>query len=128
MFDLDHFKQLNDTHGHDAGDTVLRAVAETLQQTVRNPDIAGRYGGEEFMVLLINTDLAKAKLFGNRLRERIGEQEYQFADGAPMAVTCSIGLAQYKPAEEDAPALVCRADKAMYDAKKQGRNQVCSLD
>lgn len=128
MFDLDHFKQLNDTHGHDAGDTVLRAVAETLQQTVRSPDIAGRYGGEEFMVLLINTDLAKAKLFGNRLRERIGEREYSFTGGAPMAVTCSIGLAQYKPAEEDAPALVSRADKAMYDAKKQGRNQVCCLD
>jgi two-component system cell cycle response regulator len=127
MFDLDHFKRLNDSHGHEAGDTVLRAVARTLQQTVRSPDIAGRYGGEEFMVLLINTDLHKAELFGNRLREKIGEREFRFAGAKPLVVTCSIGLSEYALGEQDAAALISLADKAMYAAKRHGRNQVCTL-
>ncbi len=127
MFDLDHFKQLNDCHGHEAGDTVLRSVARTLQQTVRSPDIAGRYGGEEFMILLINTDLHKAELFSNRLREKIGEQEFHFPGTRSLVVTCSIGLSEYKPAEQDSAALISHTDKAMYNAKRHGRNQVCSL-
>ena len=127
LFDLDHFKRLNDKHGHDAGDTVLRNVSRTLMQTVRSPDIAGRYGGEEFVVLLINTDLPMAELFGNRLRERIGEHEYHFDGSKPLSVTCSIGLAQYQGGEQDSAALIGLADKAMYKAKHRGRNQVCSL-
>ena len=127
LFDLDHFKQLNDCHGHDAGDTVLRAVARTLQQTVRSPDIAGRYGGEEFMILLINTDLRKAELFANRLRENIGARTYHFPGAQPLTVTCSIGLTQYSPDEQDSAALIAHADKAMYIAKRRGRNQVCCL-
>lgn len=125
LFDLDHFKRLNDCHGHEAGDTVLKAVAKTLQHTVRNPDIAGRYGGEEFMVLLINTDLHKAEIFANRLREAIGAREFHFPGARPIVVTCSIGLAQYNPAEHDSAALIAQADKAMYQAKHHGRNQVC---
>ncbi|MBL7645402.1 MAG: diguanylate cyclase [Candidatus Hydrogenedentes bacterium] len=127
MFDLDHFKQLNDCHGHEAGDTVLRSVARTLQHTVRSPDIAGRYGGEEFMILLINTDIHKAELFSNRLRERIGEQEFHFPGVRSLVVTCSIGLSQYKPGEQDSAALISHTDKAMYNAKRHGRNQVCCL-
>lgn len=127
LFDLDHFKRLNDSHGHDAGDTVLRDVARTLKQTVRSPDIAGRYGGEEFMVLLINTDLHKAELFGNRLREKIGDREYRFDGAKPLSITCSIGLAQYHASEQDSAALIRQADKAMYHAKHHGRNQVSCL-
>jgi len=124
LFDLDHFKRLNDQYGHEAGDTVLRAIATTLQHTVRSPDIAGRYGGEEFMVLLINTDLNKAEVFANRLREAIGARDFQFAGARGVSITCSIGLAEYNPAEQDSAALINQADKAMYDAKRSGRNQV----
>lgn len=127
MFDLDHFKRLNDTFGHEAGDTVLREVAQTMQNTVRNPDIAGRYGGEEFLILLINTDLDKAERFGNRLRQRVCEKKFDFNGAKPYTVTCSIGMAQYAPESQDGAALIKQADKAMYIAKRHGRNQVCCL-
>lgn len=125
LFDLDFFKQLNDRYGHDAGDTVLVSVAETLHQTVRSPDVAGRYGGEEFLVLLINTDIEKAVFFGDRLRQRILEKRFHFANEHNLQITCSIGLAEYHPDEESAAELIRRADCAMYQAKAAGRNRVC---
>jgi len=126
LFDLDLFKQLNDTYGHDAGDTVLVSVAEILHQTVRSPDVAGRYGGEEFLVLLINTDQEKATHFGDRLRRQVHEMRFRFHSERNVRVSCSIGLAQYRPGKETPAELIHRADMAMYDAKAAGRDRVCS--
>ena len=126
LFDLDFFKQLNDQYGHDAGDTVLVSVAETLHQTVRSPDVAGRYGGEEFLVLLINTGLEKALHFGDRLRQQLHDQRFHFPQGSEVRVSCSIGLAEYRPGLESAVELIHRADMAMYEAKAKGRNRVCN--
>ena len=125
LFDLDHFKRMNDRFGHDAGDTVLVSVAEILHQTVRSPDVAGRYGGEEFLVLLINTDLEKAGHFGGRLLEQVERRRFRFMDEEAVRITCSAGLAEFQRGE-DAASLVHRADKAMYQAKEAGRNRVCS--
>lgn len=126
LFDLDRFKQLNDAFGHDAGDAVLVSVAETLHQTVRSPDVAGRYGGEEFLVLLINTDLDKAVHFADRLRQEIHAKRFRFMSNKKVRTACSIGLAEYRPDMDSAPELIHRADMAMYRAKTAGRNQVCS--
>lgn len=125
LFDLDRFKDLNDRFGHDAGDAVLVSVAESLHQTVRSPDVAGRYGGEEFLVLLINTELGEAVHFGDRLRKEIGQKRFRFATESNIQITCSIGLAEYRPDLESAAELIHRADMSMYEAKEKGRNQVC---
>lgn len=127
MFDLDHFKDVNDKYGHDAGDMVLTTVADILRHTVRAPDIAGRYGGEEFLIVLINTGLREAEYFSNRLREKLEEKRFRFQKKRDVRITCSIGLAQFKPDEDESAALVHRADMAMYQAKLQGRNQVSCI-
>lgn len=124
MFDLDHFKDVNDKYGHDAGDAVLVTVAEILRHTVRSPDIAGRYGGEEFLIVLINTGIHEAEHFSNRLREKIGQKGFRVQEKRDVQITCSIGLSEFKPDEDESASLIHRADMAMYQAKLQGRNQV----
>ncbi|MBX3179508.1 MAG: diguanylate cyclase [Candidatus Hydrogenedentes bacterium] len=124
MFDLDHFKDLNDQFGHEAGDRVLVSIADMLHQTVRSPDVAGRYGGEEFLVLLINTGVEKAAHYGDRLRRQVGRKRFRFGGQARVRITCSIGLAACHPDADRAPDLVNRADAALYDAKGSGRNRV----
>lgn len=124
FLDLDHFKSVNDTHGHRVGDQVLRAVASCMTECVRDIDFCGRYGGEEFAVLLPETDAAAALAIGERLRQQIAELKVSNSDGARLALSVSIGMANF-PLDTDAPKLLLEyADQAMYLAKDQGRNCV----
>jgi two-component system cell cycle response regulator len=124
MIDLDHFKRINDTYGHIMGDTVLATVAGILRQTVRATDIPGRYGGEEFCVVLTETKREGAHLVAERLRRRIAAEAFPAADGNTFHVTCSIGLAQYHEDIKEVLALIERADQALYRAKAAGRDRV----
>jgi diguanylate cyclase (GGDEF)-like protein len=131
MFDVDHFKRVNDDHGHATGDIVLREVARRIGAEVRSSDISARYGGEEFIVLLPHTPLEAGRLLAERIRAAVAAEP--FGAGVldtPLTVTVSIGLAEYRPAgtneEPDSAAkrLVGNADKALYEAKAAGRNAV----
>lgn len=124
LLDLDHFKRVNDTHGHAAGDDVLRGTADALRSVCRDLDVAGRLGGEELAVVLPETDAAGAMTLAERLRRQIGDAEYEAPDGAPFQVTASIGVATVGPRARTAEALLQRADEALYEAKDQGRNRV----
>jgi diguanylate cyclase (GGDEF)-like protein len=119
--DLDHFKDYNDANGHSAGDAVLREVAHLIEQSVRNVDVAGRYGGEEFVVLLVETGREAALAVAERIRERIGDTGFS-ANGAPLTV--SIGVAGFPEDAERREQLLDKADAAMYLAKRRGRDQV----
>lgn len=125
MADVDHFKNVNDTHGHSAGDAVLQAVACTLQRTLRNHDRLGRYGGEEFMVVLSDTALATGARIAERMREAVASLEIPF-DGNTLKVQMSFGLAcNSDTVTVDPIRFVSQADSALYDAKRSGRNRVC---
>ena len=122
MLDLDHFKTINDTYGHEAGDAVLIAFAKILKLEARNTDIVGRYGGEEFIVILEETDLAGAKVFCEKVRAHV-EQAHFMYQGERIAVTVSIGIAQ----RNEYPSLkktLKGADEQLYEAKRKGRNRV----
>lgn len=122
--DLDHFKQVNDTHGHGAGDFVLRAFSERLLATLREADLAGRIGGEEFIIVLPETDLSGARPFAERLRKAIAAMPVALPSGG-LTVTCSLGISERTAADQDAGQLLARADAALYQAKADGRNRVC---
>jgi diguanylate cyclase (GGDEF)-like protein len=121
--DLDGFKAVNDEHGHACGDLVLRELAAVLHETVREADVAGRWGGEEFLLLLPGTDAAGGAQLAERVREGIEGRAVLTSDGTPIRVTCSFGLASY-PASEHAGALLSAADDALYRAKRNGKNRV----
>ena len=127
MVDIDFFKGVNDTHGHAAGDEVLRTVAGIIKQTLRESDIPARYGGEEFAVLLPFTHLDEAKVVGERLRKAIENTSITINQGSEdekqIKVTISMGLAEFD-STESGEALFERADKALYNAKSNGRNQI----
>lgn len=125
FLDLDHFKELNDRHGHQAGDTALRELAAVMREELREQDIVGRYGGEEFVVALPDAGHAHALLVADRIRRRL--QEKTGADFAHTAQTVSIGAATLLPGE-DLMMLLKRADEAMYAAKAAGRNRVVFAD
>ncbi|MDR0466438.1 MAG: GGDEF domain-containing protein [Deltaproteobacteria bacterium] len=122
MLDIDHFKLVNDRFGHQAGDVVLAEVATVLKQCSRKRDLACRYGGEEFVVLLPGTSLSGAINIAERMRREVLEN-VGTSDG--NAVTISAGCSEYIQGESGA-STVHRADKALYEAKKTGRNRVCS--
>lgn len=121
MFDLDHFKQINDAHGHHAGDTVLRAVAQSVLSTIRKSDYLTRYGGEEFVLVLPATGFSKAIELAERLRKKI-EQLHLSVDGHAVPVTASFGVAFYRKGS-GLQDLLRRADEMLYEAKRQGRNR-----
>ena len=127
MVDIDFFKNVNDTHGHAAGDEVLRSVAAIIKEHLRESDIPARYGGEEFAVLLPYTHITEAKIVGERLRKAVEETSITInkdtVDEKQINVTISMGLAEYNKVETG-EMLFERADKALYEAKKNGRNQV----
>jgi two-component system, cell cycle response regulator len=124
MVDLDHFKGVNDTYGHLAGDQVLRDVALLLQHEVRSVDIVARYGGEEFIVVLPETSTEGAVTFAERIRERIEAQTFE-STGHSLLLTTSIGVATFpSPRVASMEDLVARADEALYRAKAEGRNRV----
>ncbi len=120
LLDLDFFKAINDLYGHSAGDRVLRIFAESVQKAVRQSDYFGRYGGEEFALLIVDADIASASSILERIRTSIEEQAFSHID---RKVTASIGVAQYQPGETIS-SLINRADQALYAAKKSGRNCV----
>lgn len=113
LLDVDHFKAVNDAHGHNVGDQVLASTARLLQEAARSADAVGRWGGEEFLMLLPSTGAAEALVLGERLR--LGMEEHDF--GLPTPLTVSMGVAQYDP-EESVDELVRRADIALYEAKR----------
>lgn len=119
MVDVDHFKQFNDAYGHPAGDAVLRRVAAVLRESIRAEDAAGRYGGEEFLVVLRNTPMAGALEVADRIRARLAEEVF---DGG--RVTVSVGAAGMPEDGKSAEALIMSADLALYQAKKEGRDRV----
>ncbi|MDM0030183.1 GGDEF domain-containing protein [Variovorax saccharolyticus] len=122
LLDIDHFKKINDTYGHQAGDTVLTAFACAVERAIRSSDCFGRYGGEEFVLMMPQTDLRNALTMADRVRRTIEEIVFP---GLPegFRVTVSIGVAQYEPSEE-VSAVLERADQALYVAKVSGRNRV----
>jgi len=124
--DLDHFKKVNDTYGHEAGDAVLKRSVEAIRSLVRKSDVLGRVGGEEFAVFLPDTDLEGALILGEKLRQAIGELAIPCGD-VVIRITASIGAAYDDTRTLSIAQIQRMADEAMYAAKKQGRNRVCSL-
>lgn len=121
MFDIDHFKLINDSHGHSVGDEVIRTVAKVLRRNLRAADIAGRYGGEEFAVILMDTPADCALYFAERLRKGI-EQSSVACEGRTVRFTVSLGVAESGPGA-DHKQWIDRADQAMYASKRGGRNR-----
>ncbi len=126
IFDIDFFKAVNDTHGHAAGDTVLKEFAQRISQNVRGVDLACRMGGEEFVVVMPDTDLAYATMVAERLRQRVGEYPFKVEDGLELNVTVSIGIGVVEEAGDTGEKVLERADAALYRAKRDGRNRVVS--
>ncbi|MFW9077836.1 GGDEF domain-containing protein [Pseudomonas sp. P2757] len=122
MLDIDHFKRVNDSHGHSAGDDVLKAVAASIKGQLRNVDMVFRYGGEEFLILLSNTSRDAAAMVGERLRSAAQAQEY-YANDQLIELTVSLGCSTLLPGES-ADSLLRRADSALYVAKREGRNRL----
>jgi diguanylate cyclase (GGDEF)-like protein len=124
FFDVDHFKKVNDTYGHQAGDAVLVSLANAIRNMIRNEDVFARYGGEEFALILRGIDLAGASTVGERVRERIEAMRVNF-EGKELTVTVSVGCSSFAELDEKTPeSLVSTADKRLYAAKRSGRNRV----
>jgi diguanylate cyclase (GGDEF)-like protein len=127
MLDIDHFKRINDSYGHPAGDVVLSRLASILNASVRSHDVVARYGGEEFGIILIEAGAVEAAVVANRLRERVQGHRFEVPGqmGEPLAVSCtvSMGLADFRKGDNPV-SLLQRADAALYHAKNAGRNRV----
>ena len=134
LIDIDHFKRVNDNHGHMAGDRVLAEVAQRIESRIRASDVAARYGGEEFVLLLPDTGPDAARSLSERLRAGVAERPVALADGTELALTISAGLAAVAPTRQDedlkilADSLLARADVALYEAKSAGRDRVATAD
>lgn len=122
MFDIDHFKKVNDTYGHLAGDEIIRFVAKSVLKLKRDPDIAGRYGGEEFGILLTDTSAENALVFTERLRQAIGSSEIIFED-KKINITISLGISEFNNIIDNYEQIIAQADTALYESKNNGRNQ-----
>lgn len=124
LIDLDFFKSVNDTHGHDAGDAVLREFADRLRRNIRGVDLACRFGGEEFVVLMPDTDLRQAEGVAERVRTAVAERRFDVSGKTPLPLTVSVGLARHEGEHDGPDQLLKRADVALYRAKHGGRNRV----
>jgi two-component system cell cycle response regulator len=125
VLDIDYFKAVNDTHGHDAGDDVLREFSLRLKKSIRGIDLACRYGGEEFVVVMPDTDMAVAAAVAERVRRGIATEPFPIDNGkSAVQVTISIGLAGLTKPTDTAGDILKRADQALYRAKRDGRNRV----
>ena len=125
MADVDHFKNYNDAHGHQMGDIVLASIASILKSRIRRGDLAARFGGEEFVVILPNCSKENAVLIGNKLRVAISEERIQFQEQQPMGnITCTFGIATYPDDADTKELLLKKADDCLYDGKARGRNKV----
>jgi two-component system cell cycle response regulator len=125
VLDMDYFKAVNDTHGHEAGDDVLREFAQRVKRSIRGIDLACRYGGEEFVVVMPETDIAVATMVAERLRRRIAAEPFPIDRGTrAIEVTISIGISAFNGEGDSAADVIKRADQALYQAKRDGRNRV----
>ncbi len=122
IFDIDHFKKVNDTYGHQAGDEVIRVTARTLAHLVRKTDIAGRYGGEEFVAFFPNTTAENTLIFAERLRKAIKAYTVNY-EGTEINYTVSIGICEFRPSFVSHEKWIEKADEALYQSKQNGRNQ-----
>lgn len=126
IFDVDHFKNYNDTLGHPAGDEVLKRIAKLLKSTIRQSDIAARYGGEEFCIILPEEDLEGAVCFAERFRKKIENYPFPNEQVQPGGkITISVGISSFPKHADKVQELINKADAAMYKAKRKGRNQIC---
>lgn len=124
MIDVDHFKQINDTYGHEAGDLAIKHVSEILTQQSRESDIIARFGGEEFLILLLETDNRAAIIAGEKIRQALASSPLQFEQNSiPMTVSCGVAATSSETTALD--ELIAKADKALYQAKQTGRNKTC---
>jgi diguanylate cyclase (GGDEF)-like protein len=123
MLDIDHFKQVNDTHGHAVGDHVLKEVADCCRQTMRKEDVLGRYGGDEFAIMLPESNLVATCQVAERLRQRIAQKPIDTEVG-PVTVTVSLGVSTLDDECSNPETLLANADQALYVAKRSGRNRV----
>lgn len=128
MCDVDHFKRINDCHGHGKGDEVLREVAHLLNARLREGDRVGRIGGEEFLIVLATADLEDARQVAERLRHQVAGMAMQCNEGSRLNVSISIGVAQSLNQDEDWADVIARADAALYAAKRAGRDRVIVAD
>ncbi len=130
MLDIDHFKRINDSWGHAAGDSVLREIAQRIDVQVRASDVAARYGGEEFVVLMPNTNVDSGQLLAQRIRKAVSSTPIELPNGDEVTITVSIGIAAIMPSADETDlktvgdALLARADVALYQAKSAGRDRV----
>ena len=124
LLDLDHFKKINDTYGHLIGDEILKNIAKILKESIRNVDHLGRFGGEEFVIILPNTSLENAVIVAERIRGVIANFKHNIEDHI-IQITVSIGIASYSRQDNDINQIIERADQALYKAKSSGRN--CSI-
>jgi two-component system cell cycle response regulator len=125
MLDIDYFKSVNDTYGHDAGDDVLREFSTRIKKSIRGIDLACRLGGEEFVIVMPETDMAVATIVAERLRRRIASEPFAIQGGTRLIdVTISIGIAALAGTADTAATVLKRADTALYRAKRDGRNRV----
>lgn len=127
ILDMDHFKAVNDTYGHDAGDEILKALTKRIIDSIRSSDLAARIGGEEFMVLLPETNIADAYILADRMRAKIGTTPFVVSHEIELTKTISIGIAELNLSGDNAAAMIKRADNALYEAKNTGRNKVCPI-
>jgi diguanylate cyclase (GGDEF)-like protein len=125
MFDLDHFKDVNDTYGHTTGDYVLKQFASVMKKRTRKTDILGRYGGEEFAIVLTETELASAIIFCEEIKELVSHFEFGF-EHSPITMTTSAGIASFTD-QMELNDLIDMADKGLYKAKEAGRNRIVSV-
>jgi len=123
MLDVDHFKRINDSHGHLAGDYVLQEIAKTLKTELRQSDVVTRFGGEEFLVIMPETDHRQAVYPLERLRRKLFGREISYGDSV-MRVSVSIGVTSVASGKEDISEIIQRVDEALYDAKRSGRNRM----
>lgn len=126
MLDIDHFKAVNDNYGHPAGDFIIKTLAKIIKTAIRETDIAGRYGGEEFAIFLPETNQAHAKLVAERIR-KLAEKYTPVYEGTEIKFTVSVGVAAFDQSYSDHIAWLEQADQALYQAKESGRNQVCII-
>jgi len=126
IIDIDHFKVINDTYGHDMGDKVIKVIAKLMQENTRTIDYIGRIGGEEFAILMPNTDMEAAYQISDRLRENISKYKI-LLNNKNVSITVSIGLSYLTHEDKNIHTLLKRADTALYEAKDNGRNQVCCI-
>ena len=122
--DIDYFKSVNDSHGHQIGDLVLKQFSKRIRQNTRGIDLAIRFGGEEFVIIMPETSMDQALVVAERLRNRIATEPFRVSEDLSIAITTSIGLGSFEDIHDTSEKILARADQALYQAKRNGRNQV----